>query len=53
MENEIKKCKFCGNEDESQLVVVPSTDMDGNKYNDGYQCLKCAIERKAENREDD
>ena len=43
MENEVKKCKFCGNKDESKLFVAISTD---GKHEDGYECLKCSQERK-------
>ena len=43
MDNKVKKCKFCGSEDENKLVVVISTD---RKYEDGYECLKCSMERK-------
>ncbi len=51
MENEVKKCKFCGSEE--KLVIAISTDRDGNKYEDGYECLECSIKRRAENQEND
>ncbi len=43
MKNEVKKCKLCGNEDESKLIVNKSTD---GKYKDGYKCLECLMNEK-------
>ena len=48
MENKIKKCKFCGNE--NKLIVVISTDKDGSRYKNGYECLECSVKRKVENK---
>ncbi len=43
MENKIKKCKLCGNEDEVQLIVDKSTD---GKHEDGYKCIECLMNEK-------
>lgn len=38
--NTDKKCKICGNGDESKLIVVVSKN---GKSEDGYKCLECLM----------